>query len=186
MAIRTILTYPNPVLQRVAKPVERFDVNLANLVKDMVDTMRAENGIGLAAPQIGESVRLIVLEVQNEDPETGEPANEPTTIYSVCNPEITQRSGTARIEEGCLSCPGFYVEVDRSSEVRIEGQLPDGSLFSLDAKGLLAICFQHEIDHLDGKLLVNYVSPIKRTLYRKEMKRRKKKDGSVEDRRPTL
>jgi peptide deformylase len=179
MSVRTVLTYPNPVLQRVAAPVSRFDVDLANLVKDMVDTMRAENGIGLAAPQVGEGIRLIVLEV----PEEGE--EKARTIYTVCNPEITRRKGRTKIEEGCLSCPGLYVEVDRAEEVRVEGQLPDGSPFAVDCQGLLAICFQHEIDHLDGKLLVNYVSAVRRQIYKSEIKRRRR-DGTVGDRRPVI
>lgn len=176
MAIREILTYPDPLLHQVSKPVDTFDVSLANLVSDMVETMRNAPGIGLAAPQIGEFTRLIVLEVPEEESENA-------TLYAVCNPEITRRSGHARIEEGCLSLPGFYIEVDRAKEVTVEGQNPDGTPFSLDADGLLAICFQHEIDHLDGKLLVNYASPVKRDLYRTQVK---KQQISTDGRRPAL
>jgi peptide deformylase len=170
MALRTILTFPNPVLQKAAKPVERFDAELKKLVEDMIDTMRAAPGIGLAAPQVGVGLRVIVLEVPGEDETV------PPVLCALCNPEITRREGEAKTEEGCLSCPGFYVEVDRAKEVTVVAKLPDGSPFKIDADGLLSICFQHEMDHLDGKLLVNYVSTVKRNLYRDELKRRKSED----------
>lgn len=180
MAIRKIFTYPDPVLRRVAKPVERFDSNLSTLVSDMVETMRHAPGIGLAAPQVGEPIRLIVIEIPTEN-------EEPPALFAVLNPEIMRRSGTAKIEEGCLSLPGFFVEVDRAAEVTVEGQNPDGTHFKVEADGLLAICFQHEIDHLDGKLLVSYVSPLKRDLYRKEIrKKRSPVEGTPEDRRRAL
>ncbi len=172
MAVRTILTYPDPKLTRVSEPVERFDSKLSDLVSDMVETMRLAPGIGLAAPQVGVPIRLIVVEVPPER-EGKEVEGEKPILYTVCNPVITQRSGEAKMEEGCLSVPGLYVEVDRSAEVTIEGKLPSGAPFSLDANGLLAICFQHEIDHLQGKLLVNYVSSVKRELYKQEVKKRK-------------
>lgn len=180
MAIRKIFTYPDRLLARVAKPVEAFDAELSELASDMVETMRYAPGIGLAAPQVGESIRLIVIELPAEE-------GEPSQLYAVCNPEITKKSGKAMIEEGCLSCPGFYVEVDRAEEVTVEGQNPDGTHFSVEAEGLLAICFQHEIDHLDGKLLVNYVSPLKREQYRKEIEQKRSQDeGSPDDRRKAL
>ncbi|MFH1018439.1 MAG: peptide deformylase [Pseudomonadota bacterium] len=179
MALRTILTYPNPRLQKTAKPADCFGPELVQLAEDMVETMRSANGIGLAAPQIGESIRLIVLEVPEED-ETKTPV-----LYKIANPELVKKEGNARIEEGCLSCPHFYTEVGRAETVTIRGQLLDGSPFSVDADGLTAICFQHEIDHLNGKLLVNYVSVVKRTLYRNEMKKWKTEDGTP-DRRPAL
>jgi peptide deformylase len=180
MAIRKIFTFPDPILHRVAEPVETFDSTLSSLVSDMVETMRYAPGIGLAAPQVGESLRLIVVEVPTED-------EGPPTLYAVCNPMVTKRSGDARIEEGCLSLPGFYTEVDRAAQITLEGNNPDGSHFSIEAEGLLAICFQHEIDHLDGKLLVNYVSSVKRDLYRAEArKRRANAGGTPDDRRKTL
>ena len=180
MAIRKIFTYPDPVLQRVAKPVETFDSKLSTLVSDMVETMRYAPGIGLAAPQVGESIRLIVVEVPSEE-------ERPSELYVVCNPEITAKSGEAKTEEGCLSCPGFFVEVDRAAQVSVEGENPDGTHFRIDADGLLAICFQHEIDHLDGKLLVHHVSSLKRELYRKEIQqKRSNPEGTSEDRRKAL
>ncbi len=181
MSLRKILTYPDPLLHRVAEPIEKFDTKLVSLVSDMVETMRQAPGIGLAAPQIGQPIRLIVVEIPSEK------ENESSVLYSVCNPIITERSGQARIEEGCLSLPGFFIEVDRSKEVRLEGQNPDGTPFLLEADGLLAICFQHEIDHLEGKMLVNYVGPVKRELYRKEMKKRRETIvADSQERRRTL
>src|SRR5580765_2558150 len=165
MAIRTIIEYPHPLLSKVAKPIRKFDEELKTLVKDMIETMHAANGIGLAAPQVAESIRLIVVNIPPEN--DGDPEN-PT--YVVCNPEIKSKSGKAMIEEGCLSCPGLYVEVERAKEITLTGQNTDGSPFSLKADGLLSICFQHEIDHIDGKLLVNYVSAVKRNLYKNEVK----------------
>ncbi len=183
MAVRKILTFPDPLLHRVSKPVTKFDDRLAAFAEDMVDTMKVADGIGLAAPQVGESVRLIVVQVRGEEEPTGE-------LYRICNPAITAKSGEARIEEGCLSCPGFYVEVDRAEKITLEGQNIDGTPFKIDAEGLLAICFQHEIDHLDGRLLVNYVSSVKRDLYRTELKRRAKEEAEdsdeSEDRHRTL
>ncbi|HLG20982.1 MAG TPA: peptide deformylase [Bdellovibrionota bacterium] len=182
MAIRRILTYPDPLLHRISEPVTKFDLELSNLVNDMVETMRHAPGIGLAAPQVGELLRVIVVEIPPDREEEGKVSQ----LYAVCNPVISKRAGNAKIEEGCLSVPGFYVEVDRAAEVTIEGQNPDGTPFRYDSDGLTAICFQHEIDHLDGKLLINYVSSTKRALYRDELKRRQKTDGTVEDRRPAL
>lgn len=172
MAVRRVLTFPDPLLHRVSRPVEHFDNDLSLLVTDMIETMRREDGIGLAAPQVGELLRLIVVEVAPAE-------GEAPILYSVCNPTITRREGDARIEEGCLSLPGFYVEVDRAEKIRLEGQNPDGSPLALDADGLLAICFQHEIDHLDGRLLVNYVSSTRREVYRSEVKK-KARDGASE------
>src|SRR5262245_25533510 len=111
MAIRDIIEYPHPLLSKVAKPVKKFDAELQTLVKDMIETMNAANGIGLAAPQVAESIRLIVVQIPPEKEE-----DPPSPLYVVCNPEIKKRSGTAMIEEGCLSCPGLYVEVERSKE----------------------------------------------------------------------
>ncbi|MCB0327265.1 MAG: peptide deformylase [Bdellovibrionales bacterium] len=162
MAIRNILTYPNPLLHRVSEPIQQFDIELAHLAQDMVETMKHANGIGLAAPQIGILKRLIVVQVPDEEGHLG-------PLYTVCNPVVTQTEGEAKIEEGCLSVPGLGVEVDRAFEIILEGQNLDGSAFRMEADGLLSICFQHEIDHLDGKLLVNYVSSVKRELYRKEV-----------------
>ena len=180
MAIRTILTFPDPVLNKVSHPVERFDAELETLVSDMIETMRDSNGIGLAAPQVGDLRRVIVVEVPEEE-------GKPSLVYVVCNPTITRREGEARIEEGCLSVPGFYVEVDRAADVTVTGGKLDGSPFLLDAQGLLAICFQHEIEHLEGRLIIHYVSPIKRELYRKEVKRWKAGKPSPSDAdRPAL
>ena len=165
----------------MAEPITKFDLSLTRLASDMFETMRHAPGIGLAAPQIGESIRLIVIEIP-ADKEGGDIQGP----FAVCNPMVTKKKGNAKIEEGCLSVPGFYLEVDRAKEITIEGQNPDGSKFSMEAGGLLAICFQHELDHLDGKLLINYVSSVKRALYKSEIKKRAKTEGKPEDRRPAL
>jgi len=167
MAVLEIIEYPNPLLNKVALPVKKFDAKLKELAQNMVETMHAANGIGLAAPQVAQSLRLIVVQIPSED--EGE-----TPTYIVCNPKVTAKSGTAMIEEGCLSCPGFYVEVERAKEITLEGQNVDGTPFLIQADGLLSICFQHEMDHLDGKLLVNYVSAVKRNLYKNEVKKKKR------------
>ena len=164
MAIRKIFTWPEAVLQRVAKPVEKFDSKLSMLVSDMVETMRYAPGIGLAAPQVGESIRLIVIEIPTE----GESAPD---LYAVCNPEITKKSGEAKIEEGCLSCPGLYLEVDRAAEVTVEGQNPDGTHFTIEAEGLLAKALQHEIDHLNGLLFIDRLSPLKKNIFRRRYRK---------------
>ncbi len=181
MALRRILTYPDPLLHRVAEPVHEFDVDLSNLVSDMVETMRHAPGIGLAAPQIGELFRLVVIELTDDEEERKTP------LYAVCNPEIVHKAGHAKIEEGCLSVPDLYVEVDRAEEIRVEGQNPDGTPFSLEADGLLAIVLQHEIDHLNGTLLTNYISSIRRDIYKGERRRAEEEDsGDPSQRRPAL
>jgi len=180
MAILDILTFPNPQLQKVSMPIETFDEDLRRLVDDMVETMRKADGIGLAAPQIGELKRLVVVEIPSEiEGEEGQ-------RFTLCNPKITRKEGRARIEEGCLSLPGFAVEVDRAKEITIEGKNVDGSDIKLDADGMLAICLQHEMDHLEGRLLVHYVSTVKRQLYKSEMKRRARSPESFDDPPPAL
>lgn len=167
MAVLKILTYPDPFLLKKAGPVTTFDAKLRRLVADMFETMRAANGIGLAAPQIGESLDLVVLDIP-PDEEDDEPL-----VFAVANPEITERRGHARIEEGCLSLPEFYVEVDRAEEIVLEGQDPEGRPIRIEAAGLLAICFQHELDHLEGKLLVNYAGDDEREAYQKAVRAKK-------------
>jgi peptide deformylase len=180
MAVREILKYPDPQLHRKSRPVEVFDEALVCLAEDMVETMQKAGGIGLAAPQIGELLRLVVVFLPFEDGQ-GE-----SLLYKVCNPRITESDGEAKIEEGCLSCPGFSVEVERAGRITVEGENLDGSPFRLEADGLLSICLQHEIDHLEGKLLVNYVGPVKRELYKSEMKRRERAPEKFKDLPPAL
>jgi peptide deformylase len=147
MTIREIVTLPDPVLRRKAKPVTRFDDSLQTLIEDMIETMRQAPGVGLAAPQVGVSERVIVVEyAENEEAEDA-----PKKLYVVVNPEIKQLSPETEVGvEGCLSVPGLLGEVERSLEVRIKGLTRRGQPVRIKAKGWMARIFQHEIDHLNG------------------------------------
>ncbi len=147
MTIREIVTLPDPVLRRKARPVTRFDESLQTLIDDMIDTMRQAPGVGLAAPQLGIPERVIVVEyAENEEDE-----NAPKKLYAVVNPEIKQLSKETELGvEGCLSIPGLLGEVERSLEVRIKGQTRRGQPIRIKAKGWTARIFQHEIDHING------------------------------------
>ena len=151
MAILPILCYPDPRLHKVAKPVAQVDERIQTLVKDMLETMYDAQGIGLAATQIDVHERVIVIDVSEE-------RNEPMALI---NPEIIARSGEQVCEEGCLSVPGIYDKVTRAAKVRVRALNPKGETFEFDAEGLLAVCVQHELDHLDGKVFVEYLSQLK-------------------------
>lgn len=166
MALLDILTYPDPRLNQVSKPVEKFDADLLRLIEDMKETMHAANGIGLAAAQVGVFLRILVIEIP------GETEEDASIKLELCNPEIIAQQGHAKIEEGCLSLPSFYYEVDRAEYIKVRAQNPLGETIELEAEGLLAICVQHEMDHLEGKLLVNYASPLKRKQYKDARKKR--------------
>jgi len=147
MALREIITLPDPILRRKAKPVTRFDVDLQKLVDDMIETMRVAPGVGLAAPQVGESIRLIVVEYPMDD----EKEDAPKKLFTVVNPEIKEISAETEMGiEGCLSLPGLHGEVERALEVRVTGRTRRGQPIKIKAKGWLARIFQHEIDHLEG------------------------------------
>lgn len=160
MAVKNILVVENPILRKKSKKVRQFDGALQRLADDMLETMRAANGLGLAAPQIGVLQRLIIIEMppENEEVNEGEPAPQPRKpgkIYIVCNPEITRASGEEEMEEGCLSVPGYVGSVVRASRVTVRGQNLKGKGVRIEADGLLARAFQHEIDHLDGTLFLD-------------------------------
>lgn len=153
MAKLDILRYPDPRLHTVAKPVQAIDTRIRTLVKDMIETMYDANGIGLAATQVNVHERLVVIDVsENRD--------EPIVLI---NPTITWM-GDERIkgEEGCLSVPGIYDGVERATAIKVSAQDADGNSRELEAEGLLAVCVQHELDHLMGKVFVEYLSPLKR------------------------
>jgi len=153
MALRTIVTLPEPVLYRKARPVKKFDQNLQTLIDDMIDTMRDAPGVGLAAPQVGISDRLIVVEYaeQPEEKEGEEPKEVKPKLYVMINPEIMKTSEeTVMGIEGCLSIPGLVGEVERFSEIQIKGLNRRGQPMKVKAKGWLARIFQHEIDHING------------------------------------
>ena len=169
MARLTILEFPDPRLRRVAKPVEAVTERERQLAADMLETMYDARGIGLAATQVNEGVRLLVLDLsENRD--------QPKVFI---NPEIIDRSGSQSCEEGCLSVPGIYAEVDRAEKIRVRALGLDGETFEMDADGLLAVCIQHEIDHLDGKVFVDYLSPLKRRMVEKRLKKQKQRDAEA-------
>jgi peptide deformylase len=160
MAIREIVTTPDPVLRQRARKVRAVTEDIQTLMDDMVETMRVAPGVGLAAPQVGISQRVIVVEYgePSEDPEA---PPKPAKLYKVANPEIIRHSNDTEIaNEGCLSIPGFIGEVERYSSVTVKGLNQNGDPFRLKAKGWLARIFQHEIDHLDGVLYIDHATQI--------------------------
>ncbi len=160
----TILEYPDPRLRIRAVPVDTVDAGLRELIDDMLETMYAAKGIGLAATQIDVHRRLLVADVT-------EARNEPRIFI---NPEILTSQGTETSQEGCLSVPGYYDDVERAERIRVRAQDREGNTFEADLDGLLAICVQHEIDHLDGKLFVDYLSEMKRQRVRKKIEKERK------------
>jgi len=160
MALRKILHYPEPLLKQKSQPVNEFNDDLRQLAEDMAETMYEAPGVGLAAPQVGELKRLVVI-----DCSSGE---EPADLIVAVNPEIVARSGDSVEEEGCLSVPGFWANVVRSEQVTLRYQDVAGNSHERTANGLLAICMQHELDHLEGILFVDRLSPLKRSLFRKK------------------
>lgn len=163
MAIMRILHYPEAILNNKSEPVTRFDEELKRLADDMAETMYAAPGVGLAAPQVGISKRLVVIDCA--------PKGEEPHLMKIANPEIVAREGEVFEEEGCLSVPGYYAKVPRSARVTVRHQDLDGNTVELEADGLLAIAFQHEIDHLDGILFVDHLSPLKKSIFRKKYKK---------------
>lgn len=164
MALKTILEFPDPRLRTRAQPVTRFDAGLHRLVDDMFETMYAAPGIGLAATQVDVHQRVIVIDVS-------EAHNDPLVLI---NPEIITRAGEASGEEGCLSVPGIFDAVKRAAQVRVRAQDRTGQVFERDCDELLAVCIQHEMDHLDGKLFVDYLSNLKRERIRKKLEKERK------------
>jgi peptide deformylase len=152
MTTRTIITLPDPILRRKAHPITRTDGTLQTLIDDMIETMRVAPGVGLAAPQVGVSDRLIIVEY----PENDEIEDSPKKLYVVVNPEIKDRSEEVELGiEGCLSIPGLHGEVERAVAVTIKGLTRHGQPVKIKAKGWLARIFQHEVDHLDGVLFTD-------------------------------
>lgn len=165
MSILTILEFPDQRLRTVAQPVKTFDDNLKNLVADMFETMYDAPGIGLAATQIDVHKQLIVMDLSEEK-------DQPMVFI---NPSVEVLDAqTQPYDEGCLSVPGFYESVKRPQAVRINAQDENGESFSIEADGLLAVCIQHEMDHLNGKLFVDYLSKLKRTRIRSKLEKAQK------------
>jgi peptide deformylase len=161
MALLTILEFPDKRLRKKAAPVERVDDAIRALLDDMLETMYAAPGVGLAATQVNVQKRVIVIDVSEEK-------NRPLCLV---NPEILDKSGSEEMEEGCLSVPGVYEKVSRAEKVTIQAVDRNGQPFVQEADGLLAVCIQHEIDHLEGKLFVDYLSPLKRHRARKKLEK---------------
>ncbi len=164
MAKLPILHYPDPRLRRRAAPVERADERMRKLVDDMAETMYAAPGIGLAAIQVDVPLRVVVIDVSQERNE----------LRVFINPQITARDGEQVMEEGCLSVPGIYDEVTRAQHIRVRALDRDGQPFEIEAEGLLATCIQHEIDHLDGKVFVDYLSRLKQQRIRKKLEKQQR------------
>jgi peptide deformylase len=167
MALLQILEFPDPRLRNRAQPVAQVDAALRTLIDDMFETMYAAPGIGLAATQVNVAKRVLVIDLS-------ERRNEPLALI---NPEILQRAGVEETEEGCLSVPGYFDKVTRAEQIRVRALDRDGKQIEFDADGLLAVCIQHEIDHLDGKLFVDYLSELKRTRIRKKLEKERKERG---------
>ncbi|NII10831.1 peptide deformylase [Oleiagrimonas sp. C23AA] len=164
MSKLTILEFPDPRLRTVAKPVSVFDEAIKTLVADMFETMYEANGIGLAATQVNVHQRVFVMDIseQRDAPQ------------ALINPRIVEKSGEQVYQEGCLSFPGLYADVERAGWVRIEAEDTEGQTFSVQADGLMAVCIQHELDHLDGKVFVDYLSPLKRNMLLKRLQKQRK------------
>ena len=164
MAKLTILEFPDPRLRTVAKPVAGVDDAMRTLIADMLETMYAAPGIGLAATQVDVHQRMLVLDVS-------ENADAPMVFI---NPEILSSEGEQVYQEGCLSVPGIYADVHRAEHITVRALDRDGQPFECDAHGVLAVCIQHEMDHLAGKLFVDYLSPLKRDMVKKKLAKARK------------
>jgi len=164
MAKLNILEFPDPRLKTVAKAVISFDEELKKLVEDMLETMYSAHGIGLAATQVNTHKRLLVLDISE---------NQAHPLVYV-NPEITRQAGEQVREEGCLSVPGIYASVKRAEEITVRAQDTDGNIFQEQLEGLHSVCIQHEMDHLSGRLFVDYLSPLKRNMVRKKLEKQRR------------
>jgi peptide deformylase len=166
MAKLEIIEFPDARLRTVAKPVKAFDTGLGNLIDNMLETMYSADGIGLAATQVNRHRRLLVLDVSE--------SRDQPLVY--INPEIIESEGNETCEEGCLSVPGIYAEVSRAEKIRVSARDRDGKPFEQELEGVHAVCLQHEIDHLDGKLFVDYLSPLKQRMVRKKLEKQRRQE----------
>jgi peptide deformylase len=164
MSIKPLIILPDPVLRQVSKPIERVDAPLRKLADDMLETMYDAPGIGLAAIQIGEPLRMLVIDLAKE--------GEEPAPHVFINPEILEKADARSVyEEGCLSIPDYYAEVERPATVRVRYLDRDGKMQEMEAEGLMATCLQHEIDHLDGVLFIDHISKLKRDMVVKKFKK---------------
>jgi peptide deformylase len=169
MALLEILHFPDPRLRNIARPVAEVDDAIRQLVDDMFETMYAAPGIGLAATQVNVAKRIVVIDISEDK-------DQPLCLI---NPEIIEKHGVEEMEEGCLSVPGVYDVVQRADRIRMRALDRDGQVFETETDGLLAVCIQHEIDHLDGKLFVDYLSQLKRTRIRKKLEKEQRQSAAV-------
>ncbi|MBK7143790.1 MAG: peptide deformylase [Xanthomonadales bacterium] len=176
MSILNILEFPDPRLRTVAKPVESVDASLQKLIDDMLETMYAAPGIGLAATQVDCHKQLVVIDVS-------EGKDQPIVLI---NPKITHREGEQVYQEGCLSVPGIYADVTRANAVRVDALDRHGERCVIESDGLLAVCIQHELDHLAGKVFVDYLSPLKRDMVRKKLAKQARDKRAAGDREHSL
>ena len=176
MATLDILVYPDPSLRTRAVPVEAVDDDIRQLAADMLETMYEAPGIGLAATQVNVHKRLLVADVSEDrsDP------------HVLINPEIIEKDGVEVMEEGCLSVPGFFEKVERADRIKVRALGLDGEPHELEADGLLAVCIQHEMDHLEGKLFVDYLSQLKRQRIRKKLEKGRRLKTEIPDRAPAI
>ena len=169
MALLKILEYPDPRLRRVAAPVAAVTPEIRALVRDMAETMYSAPGIGLAATQVDVHKRVIVIDIAAED--------EPSQLRVFINPELLTASGEFESEEGCLSLPGYYDRVQRAEAIRVRALDQEGQRFELEANGVLAVCIQHEMDHLIGKVFVDRLSTLKRARYAARVRKKQRLAG---------
>lgn len=176
-----VVRYPDPILKKVAKEIIEFDDNLQKLATDMLYTMYKSPGIGLAAPQIAESLRMFVIDVNYKRESITHPDGTHGTQllgfdpYVFINPVIVETEGEKMNEEGCLSLPGVFEEIKRYEKIKVEFQNTQGEKQSVEADGLFSICIQHELDHLNGKVFIDHLSPFKKAFYKKRLLKEKKK-----------
>lgn len=178
MAIMEILKYPDPRLREVSKPVTKFDGELKKLAEDMLETMYAENGIGLAAPQVGKLYRMMVVDTRPRSTKGRYEENDMTELESkitqplvVINPVIVKGEGKTTFNEGCLSLPSFYDEVERFEKIQLKYNDVEGNEHVIEVDGLLAICLQHEMDHLEGTLFIDHLSFLKANKIKNQIKK---------------
>jgi peptide deformylase len=176
MAALTILRYPDPRLHRVAAKVDRFDDVIRKLINDMSETMYAAPGVGLAATQVDVHLRAIVIDISESRDQ----------LKVLVNPELVAASGEADREEGCLSVPDVYEKVRRAERITVRAQDAEGRPYALEAEGLLAVCIQHEMDHLEGKVFVEKLSRLKQSRIRARMKKHERRPVEPDARRPVL
>ena len=175
MALLRIFETPDPVLRQISTPVEKVDDELRALIADMFETMYDAPGIGLAAVQVGEPIRLLVIDLQEPEEEGGEPVRDPRVFI---NPEILWHSDSeVPYTEGCLSVPEQYAEVMRPDKIRAKWQDADGKTYEEEIEGLLAVCLQHEMDHLEGVLFIDHLSKLKRDMVLKKLAKMRKERG---------